>query len=212
MDAKTIIRVMVVDDHDMVRQGLAVFLATFPDFALVAEARNGTEAIAHCATTKPDVILMDLLMPGMGGLEAIRQIRSQFPQTQLLALTSSKDDDLIENAIQAGAIGYLIKDIAIDDLANAIRAAHQGQPTLAPEATQALFNIAQKPPVLGSDLTPREREVLHLMVQGLTNPQIGEQLTIGRSTVKTHVSHILQKLQVESRLEAVTYAIEHNLV
>jgi NarL family two-component system response regulator LiaR len=212
MTEPTPIRVMLVDDHDMVRQGLAVFLQAFDDLQLVGEATNGSEALRLCAEHRPDVVLMDLVMPEMDGVAAIRAIRQSYPGIQIIALTSFKDEDLVEAALQAGAIGYLLKNISINELAHAIRAARAGQPTLAPEATQALIEVATQSPPPGQDLTQRERSVLALMVEGLNNPQIAERLGVSRSTVKTHVSSILAKLGVANRLEAVTLALQHKLV
>jgi NarL family two-component system response regulator LiaR len=205
------IRVLLVDDHDMVRRGLAVFLSAFDDLELVGEAVNGTEALDKCAELQPDVILMDLMMPEMDGVAATHAIRRNYPATQVIALTSFHEDKLVESALKAGAIGYLFKNVSIDELAAAIRAARVGRPTLAPEAAQVLINTTTQPPPPGHDLTQREREVLSLLVDGLNNPEIAKQLSVSRSTIKTHVSHILTKLGVTSRLEAVTVALHHNL-
>jgi NarL family two-component system response regulator LiaR len=165
-----------------------------------------------CGQVGPDVVLMDLMMPGMDGISAIRAIRESCRGIQVIALTSFGEEDLVRRALEAGAIGYLLKNVAADDLAEAIRAAYAGRPTLAPEATQALIQTATHPPGPGHDLTPRERQVLALMVEGRSNPQIAEQLLIGLSTAKFHVSSILAKLGVGSRGEAVALAVQHNLV
>lgn len=212
MSNESAIRVMLVDDHALVRSGLEAFLLVQKDLKLVAQARNGQQAITLCAEFQPDVVLMDLLMPGISGIEAIRQLKPQFPQIQFIALTSYKDEELVQGALQAGAIGYLLKDIASEDLANAIRSAHAGRPTLAPEATQALIQISTKSPAVGADLTDREHEVLLLIVEGLNNPQIADRLVISRGTVKFHVSSILTKLGVSSRTEAVSLSLQHHLV
>jgi two-component system, NarL family, response regulator LiaR len=151
------LRVLLVDDHAMVRRGLAAFLRAFDDLALAGEAANGDEAVRRCAEVQPDVVLMDLVIPGMDA--ATRAIRECFPAVQVLALTSFRDEELVQRALQAGAIGYLLKNVSADNLASAIRAAHAGRPTLAPEATQALVHAAAQPPVPGQDLSPREREV-----------------------------------------------------
>lgn len=206
------IRVMIVDDHDVVRRGLAVFLKAFGDLELVGEAADGVEAIRLCSQVSPDVILMDMLMPEMDGVEATRIIRQQFPEMQIVALTSSKDEEIVKSALQAGAVGYILKNVAINDLANAIRAAAVGKPMLSPEATQVLIEATTRPPTPKFNLSERELEVLALMVKGLNNPDIAERLTISRSTVKFHVSSILSKLGVTSRTEAAALAIEHHLV
>jgi len=208
------IRVMVVDDHAVVRGGLSTFLLAYDDLTLVGEAANGAEAIQQTERCAPDVILMDLVMPEMDGATATRVIRQQFPAVQVIALTSFKEDDLVQGALAAGAIGYLLKNIAADELADAIRAAYVGRPTLAPEATRALIHSATQPKVqpLGHDLTERERDVLSLMVTGMNNSEIAEKLVVSRSTVKYHVSNILSKLQATSRTEAVAYALQQNLV
>lgn len=211
--ARPIIRVMVVDDHGIVRGGLSTFLMTCEDMELVGEAANGEQAIKLCSQIEPDVILMDLVMPGMDGATATQLIREQFPDIQVIALTSFKERELVEGALQAGAIGYLLKDVSAEELANAIRAAYAGKPTLAPEAAQALIQAARQPNHgLGFDLTDREREVLALLVQGLSNNDIAERLVVSNSTAKFHVSSILSKLGASSRTEAVVIAIENNLV
>ena len=211
MSDQTPIRILLVDDHDMVRRGIAVFLLTNDDLVLVGEAANGVEALEKCAELQPDVVLMDLMMPVMDGITAIRLIRERYPATQVIALTSFSEEKLVETSLQAGAIGYLFKNVSVDELAAAIRAARVGQPTLAPEATKVLIQKTTRPLTIGQDLTNREREVLRLLVDGLSNPEIADQLNLSRSTVKTHVSHILEKLGVDSRVEVVTLAIRHNL-
>jgi two-component system, NarL family, response regulator LiaR len=206
------IRVMLVDDHTMVRRGLATILTVFDDLLLAGEAESGEAAIQLCADVLPDVVLMDMVMPGMGGVSATRTIRQQFPSVRVLVLTSFKEGGLIKNALEAGAIGYLLKDVSADELAQAIRAAHAGRATLSPEAAQAFVQNANQPPTPGLDLTERERAVLALMVEGLNNTQIAGRLTISPSTVKSHVSNILSKMGVSSRTEAVTLALRHGLV
>ena len=202
---------MLVDDHALVRRGLATFLMVFDDLKLVCEAESGEDAIRRCAESMPDVILMDMVMPGMDGASATRAIHQQFPAVQVLALTSFKEGELIKNALEAGAIGYLLKDVSAEELARAIRAAASGRATLSPEAAQALVETANQPPEPGLDLTEREREVLTLMIEGLNNTQIAGRLSVSPSTIKSHVSNILSKLGVASRTEAVTLALRHKL-
>lgn len=204
------IRVMLVDDHDMVRRGLSVFLKVKADLELVGEAGNGQEALRLCEKARPDVVLMDLVMPEMDGTTATRLIRERWPQVQVIALTSFQEKKLVQEALQAGAISYLLKNVSADDLAEAIRAAHAGRSTLAPEATQALIESDRQEPDYG--LTPREQEVLALLAEGLTNPEIAERLVISHSTARTHVSHILSKLDVSNRAEAVALALRRELV
>lgn len=203
---------MLVDDHAMVRRGLATFLKVFDDLRLAGEAESGEEAIRICGEVQPDVILMDLVLPKMDGAAATRLIRQEFPRVQVLALTSFKDGELIKNVLEAGAIGYLLKDVSADELARAIRAAHSGRATLSPEAAQALVENANQPPAPGLDLTEREREVLGLMIEGLNNTQIAGRLTVSPSTIKSHVSSILAKLGVSSRTEAVALALRSRIV
>ena len=205
------IRVMLVDDHAMVRKGLATFLKIFDDLQLVGEAESGAIAIQLCAEISPDVILMDMVMPDMNGAAATRAIRQQFPHVQVIALTSFKEGDLVKNALEAGAIGYLLKDISADELVRAIRAAHAGRATLSTEAAQALVESTNQPSMPGLDLTEREREVLTLMIEGLNNTQIAGKLSVSPSTIKSHVSNILSKLGVASRTEAVTFALRNRL-
>jgi NarL family two-component system response regulator LiaR len=206
------IRVMIVDDHDMVRKGLATFLKAKLDLELVGEAGNGQEALDVCEQVQPDVILMDLVMPKMDGITATRAIRERWSQVQVIALTSFQEKKLVQEALQAGAISYLLKNVSVDDLAEAIRAACAGRPTLAPEATQALIQTTSQEATQGYDLTPREHEVLVLMVEGLNNPKIAERLTVSRSTARAHVSNVLSKLGVSNRAEAITLALRRKLV
>jgi NarL family two-component system response regulator LiaR len=206
------IRVMIVDDHPMVRDGLKVFLQVFGDLKLVGDAGDGAEALRLCGELSPDVILMDLKMPGMDGVAATRAIRERYPQVQVLALTSFADEALVKQAMQAGAIGYLLKDVPAPSLAEAIRGAHSGRSTLSLAATQALAQAAMHESPLGDDLTDRERQVLALLAEGLSNAQIALRLTISRSTANYHVSNVLSKLRAANRTEAVRLAMEHGLV
>jgi len=206
------IRVAIVDDHAVVRSGLAAFLSVSDDLELVGQAENGMEAIRLCEAEHPDVVLMDLVMPGMDGVAATRAIKERFADIQVIALTSFPEDNLVQEVLRAGALSYLLKNVGADELARAIHAARAGRPTLAPEAAQALIHGARQTPKPGHDLSPREREVLALMVQGLSNPQIADRLIVGRSTVKFHVSSILGKLGVQTRTEAVAVAVQQHIV
>jgi len=204
------IRVVIVDDHSMVRAGLATFILVQPDLELVGEARDGEQALRVCEQVLPDVVLMDLVMPNMDGIAATRAIRERWPHIPVIALTSFQEKKLVQDVLQAGAISYLLKGVASDELAEAIRDACAGQSTLAPEATQVLVQLAHPAP--GHDLTRREREVLVLMVEGLNNPLIGERLSISVTTVRSHVSNVLSKLGVSNRAKAITLALREKLV
>ena len=212
MSEPTPIRVMIVDDHLMVRDGLRVFLSNYEDLELVAEAEDGAQAIDLCAEARPDVVLMDLLMPTLEGPTATARIRAAHPQVRVIALTSFVEEDLIRQAIQAGAVGYLLKDINPGKLAEAIRAAHCGRPTIDSAAALVLAREAGQPPAQGSDLTPREREILALLAAGKTNKGIAEALTLRSGTVRMHVSSILSKLGTSNRTEAANMAMRHKLV
>ncbi|MCU0487663.1 MAG: response regulator transcription factor [Anaerolineales bacterium] len=211
-DALTI-RVMFVDDHNVVRSGLATFLKAYDDLELVGEAKNGLEALQLCRQQAPDVILMDLLMPEMDGIAATRAILAEYPEIKIVAMTSFEEEELVQGVLAAGAISYLIKNVTSDELAKAIRDAVSGRSTLSPEAAKVLIQATRpvnKPPSFS--LTERERQVLSLVVAGHSNQQIAEALVISITTVKAHISNILSKLQVSSRVEAINYAIKHKLV
>ena len=205
------IRVLLVDDHAVVRSGLAAVLASLEDMQLAGEAGNGQDAIRFCERVKPDVILMDLVMPVMDGVAATRTIHELWPDIKIITLTSFGDKDLVEGALKAGAISYLIKSISALELADAIRGAMAGKSSLSPEAAQVLMQNLKEPSSTFT-LTEREHEILALMVSGLGNNEIAERLIVSRSTVKFHVSNILSKLGVTSRTEAVALALRNKLV
>ena len=208
----TAIRVVIVDDHELVRGGLETILGLFPDIALVGQADSGAAAVRLCAETRPDVVLMDLVLPGsMDGAEATREIISTCPETRVLALTSFSDPELIQRVLRAGALGCLLKNVSGKELADAIRRAHAGTSTLAPEAADALVRAISSPVEVRAGLTPRERDVLKLMVEGLTNAEIAERLVVSLSTVKTHVSSIIAKLGASTRTEAAAIAVREHL-
>lgn len=207
------IRVMLVDDHAVVRSGLAAFLSVFDDLEFVGDASDGREAIQKCADIQPDVILMDLVMPEMDGATTTRTILSRWPNIKVIALTSFTEDDLVQGALRAGAIGYLLKNATADELALAIRQALVGRPTLAPEAARVLIHANhQMQQASYFDLTDREKEVLGLMALGLNNLEIADRLVVSRSTVKFHVSSVLGKLDAATRTEAVAIAMQHHLI
>lgn len=206
------IRVMIVDDHSVVRSGLGAFLMVVNDLELVGEASSGEEALKKAPELQPDVILMDLKMPGMGGVAAIRALRHDEPKIKIIALTSYIDDGLVQGALQAGANGYLMKNVQADELANAIRSAAVGRMALSPEASKALSESSEFPVIPAEDLTDRERDVLRLLMEGMSNNEIAERLIISPSTVKYHIGNIYTKLGVDSRAAAVSIAIQRQLV
>ena len=210
-EAQTI-RVLIVDDHEIIRTGITYSLSAYHDLELVGEANSGQEALRLCSETQPDVVLMDMLMPGMDGVQTTEAIRKEHPQVQVLALTSFYDRERVQQAMQAGAAGYLVKGVSASQLAEAIRVAHAGQTVLSPEATQVLIRPDDQRAALGHDLTQREQEVLSLLAKGLSNAEIAQQLTITTSTTKHHVSAILSKLGVASRAGAVILAMEQGLI
>lgn len=206
------IKVLIVDDHAMVQVGLTTILESFSDMQLVGAAANAKEALDLCDRLRPDVVLMDVMMPGMDGVEATRLLRQSFPAIQVVILTSFENPELVNSVLHAGAMGYLMKNVSAHELASAIRAAHSGRHTLAPEAAKALIDASTKPPSIGHDLTEREIEVLTHMVKGLSNAEIAIQMNISRFTVKNHISSIFSKLGAASRTEAATLALQHHLV
>lgn len=212
MSSDACIRIMIVDDHPMVRRGLATFLSIFDDMELVGEAENGKVAVDLCRTINPDIVIMDMVMPEMDGVAATRLIRTQFPHIQVIGLTSFKEDGLVFNALTAGAIGYLLKDVSADELAKAIRSAFTGRSTISTEAAQALVIAATNQNNIGHSLTDREMDVLSLMVDGKNNTQIAKVLIVSPSTIKSHVSNILSKMGVTNRTEAVALAIRKQVI
>ena len=206
------IRVMIVDDHLMVRDGLKVFLSVYDDIKVVGEAQDGEQALLLCSHFQPDVILMDILMPNMDGPTATQRIRADYPSIQVIALTSFIEEDLVQKAIQSGAIGYLLKDVHSDNLARAIRDAHSGHATIDSSAAQLLVKTARRPLPLGHDLTNREREILVFIVAGKTNKEIAERFTLSIGTVRFHVSNVLSKLGASNRTEAASLALHHKIV
>jgi NarL family two-component system response regulator LiaR len=212
MDDTASIRVLIVDDHELLRDGLRLSLLKYDDIELVGEARNGEEAVRRCQELTPDVVLMDMQLPHIDGIGATEAIKNANPEIQVLVLTSFVEKDLVQRAIQAGAVGYLTKGATKVEIAEAIRAANAGQTMLSPEATQALIQATKAPQNLGADLTKRQREVLKLMVSGLNNNEIGERLFLSPSTVSYHVSEILAKLGAANRAEASALAVQNGLV
>lgn len=209
-----IIRLIIADDHAMVREGLRMFLAEESDFEVVGEATNGAEAVALAQKLKPDVILMDLIMPETDGIEATRRMRELNPDCHVLILTSFSDDQKVRDAIQAGATGYLLKDILRSQLLDAIRSVAQGRPTLHPEAQRLLMRQVTQPAELHpfDHLTERERDVLTLIAQGNSNKEIAAKLHLTEGTVKGYVSAIFLKLDVADRTQAALFAVKHSLV
>jgi NarL family two-component system response regulator LiaR len=210
--SQKLIKVLVVDDHPVVRDGLRLFLTVTPGMICIGEASNGEEAIQVCAEKQPDVILMDLMMPGMGGVAATQVVRERYPQTQVVALTSFDDKQLIQQAIQAGALGYLLKNSLMETLAEAVQAAYRGKSSLSPGLMRSLASMPPPDEKVGGNLTEREREVLALMAEGLTNAAIARKLVISDATARFHVSNVLTKLGVANRTEAVRLAIKQGLI
>ncbi len=206
------IRILLVDDHAVVRSGLGAVLMSHDDMSLVGEAANGEEAVRLCQQLNPDVILMDLMMPVMDGVTATRTIHERLPGVRIIALTSFNEQELVEGALKAGAMSYLLKTVSAAELVTAIRGAMSDKPSISPEAAQVLMQSLKKPKSATYELTDREQEILELMVEGLPNQEIAGRLVVSASTVKFHVSNILSKLSVTSRTEAVALALKHKLV
>jgi NarL family two-component system response regulator LiaR len=212
MSDENTIEVIVVDDHPIVRHGIKTLLFTFDDISVIGEAGNGLDALALCKKTEPDVILMDIVMPGMNGVETTRALIEHNSQLKIIMLTSFPNQDLVQQALEAGAIGYLLKDTPKEVLGNAIRSAYAGSTVLAPEATQALIQAKASPPKLGHDLSAREREVLALVVEGLSNNEIADRLVISANTVRKHVSVCLSKLGASNRAQVAALAVRHQII
>jgi NarL family two-component system response regulator LiaR len=206
------IKVLSVDDHEIFRGGIEFMLLAFDDIELVGQAQSGEEALQMCAEHEPDVILMDMMMPGMDGAAATQAVKRHFPQVQVIALTSFQEGDMVKRIMQAGAIGYLLKGVSIDELVAAIRSASKGQPTLAVEATQALIQATAPPPEIDFDLTQRQLDVLEHIVEGRSNIDIAERMVLSPSTVRHHVSEILSKLEASNRAEAAVIAMKHGII
>jgi two-component system, NarL family, response regulator LiaR len=206
------IKVMIVDDHPIVRDGMKNMLLVFDDLEFAGEAESGRAALDRLRQGLPDVILMDIAMPDMGGIAAVRAILEVHPHLKIIMLTSYPEDDLIQESLEAGAIGFLLKNTSIDALANSIRTAHAGQPVLAPEVTKALIRIKTGPAKPGADLSQREQEVLTLIVEGLSNEEIAERLVISPATARHHVSACIQKLGATNRAQASALAVKLGLV
>ena len=205
------IRILLVDDHSIVRQGLRMFLALDPELEVVGEASNGAEGIEQVRKLNPGVVLMDLVMPLMDGITAIQNIRKEFPDVEVIALTSVLEDEKVIGAVRAGAIGYLLKDTQADELCRAIKAAANGQVQLSPQAAERLMREIRAPDS-PEKLTERETDVLRLLALGRSNKEIAGELVIGEKTVKTHVSNILMKLGLSSRTQAALHAVRIGLV
>lgn len=209
------IRILVVDDHHIVREGLRALIETEPGLELVGEARDGYEAVLKARSIKPDVILMDLVMPRMDGLEAISQIKRENEQVQILVLTSYSEDSKVFSAIKLGAMGYLLKDSLPQELLRSIREVYHGQPSLHPSIARKLMTELNRPsetPSVGEPLTEREGDVLKLLALGLSNQDIADRLVISERTVRTHVSNILMKLHLANRTQAALHAWREGLI
>ena len=217
--AEDVIRVLIVDDHALFRRGLMLVLESEPGIEVVGEAEDGTDAVAKAEASAPDVVLMDVRMPKLSGIEATRAVAAALPTSKIIMLTVSDEEDDLYEAIKAGAAGYLLKEISIEEVADAVRAVVQGQTLISPSMASKLINEFQALSKLAADrsqvpapkLTDRELEVLKLVAQGMTNREVADQLYIAENTVKNHVRNILEKLHLHSRMEAVLYAVRENL-
>lgn len=208
------IRILVADDHAVVREGLRTLIGTEPGMEVVGEAADGVEAVKKACTLRPDVVLLDMVMPRMDGLEALHEIKRECSETHILVLTSFSHDDKVFPAIKAGALGYMLKNASPQALLQAIRDVHQGEPTLSPDIAGKLMRELQRTsdlPPTEEPLTEREVDVLRLVAEGMTNQEIAETLTIGVGTVRTHVSNILAKLHLANRTQAALYALREGL-
>ena len=211
MNTEHNIRILLADDHSKIHRSIAAVIEFIDDMVLVAQASNGEEAVQLCRDYQPDVVLMDVIMPQMTGIEATRLIHHEYPHIKILALSSFEDEDSVRDMMLAGASGYLLKNGSIDDLANTIRSAYSGKSVFSPEVTQTLLQKTETPSH-DYGLTSREMEILKLMVDGLSNNEIAEALTISTSTAKFHVGNVLNKLSVNNRVEAVALAVSQNLI
>lgn len=206
------INILIVDDHEMVRRGLKMFLLGYDDLAVVGEAASGEEAVQFCEQIRPDVILMDLALPGMSGVEAIQHIHQTHPDIHIIVLSGTSGVQNVRDAIQAGATSYLMKTVADEELADSIRVTQSGQRVLCPEATQALVYAATHPTLRPENLSSRENEILLLMSQGLNNAEIADRLYLSRATVKYHIGRLLSKLGAANRSEAIAIAFKQGIV
>ena len=211
MDTARKIKVLIIDDYDMVRRGLRILLENFDDFELVADTTDGRMALTLCEIYQPDIVLTDLLMPLMDGINVTRLILGKFPHIKVIVLTSSIDETLIKDVLKAGATSYMVKTGSVDDIAKAIRSAYHGISTLSPEVVSVLVSTINPSKVIGADLTKREREILAFIVDGLHNNEIARHLFISTSTVKNHMGNIYSKLKTRSRTKVTALAVQHNL-
>lgn len=212
MTSQKCIRVILVDDHPMVQDGLRSFISLSHGLECVGQAQSGEEAIALCEELKPDVVLMDLIMPGIGGIEAIKQIRKSDTDVQFVALTSFADPELVQQALKAGAVGYVLKNVRMNELADVIRSAQARRRVLGPEATEALVQAMEMSDGEEADLSERELEILKLVAEGLTNTEVANRLWIAESTVRFHLSNVFSKLDARNRMEAVRIAAARRLI